>query len=219
MKLLQLRNVTKELEGRTILKRISFSVESGEFVGITGKNGSGKTTLLKIMAGISRPTSGEVLIFGNPFTIGNRSKLGVVLEPSLLYGELSAYENLIHYSKLYFVKDFIKRTHEVLEQVELTRFSHQIVKNFSKGMKQRLSIARALLHRPELLLLDEPFDGLDTHSSQQIKEMLRLFVANGNGILMVSHDFSSIEQLCTRKVELNAGKIATLEVLNSGAIL
>ena len=206
-RLLELRDVQKGLGHRSVLNGVDLEVHGGELVWLTGPNGSGKTTLLKVAAGLAPPSCGEVRWFGEPASSLLRARLGVLLDASFLYGELTAEENLLYYAKLYGLKPAREAVMHWLEQVRLHRDKHVLVKAFSKGMRQRLAIARAFLHQPDLLLLDEPYDGLDAASSHRLTGWLREFAEAGAGILLVSHDAGPFRELANRAVRLTQGRL------------
>jgi ABC-type multidrug transport system ATPase subunit len=186
--MMQLQGVAKEFDFRVVLDDVTLRLESGTWYSLVAPNGSGKTTLLQVMAGISKPTRGQVLWGGNAFLPKHRRELGVVLQQPLLYGDLTAAENLVYYASLYQVPNAKRAAAEWLEKLKLWAVRDQRVKELSKGMKQRLAIARALIHNPSLILLDEPFDGLDAESSRNTLELLKQAVGNGATIFMVTHN-------------------------------
>jgi ABC-type multidrug transport system ATPase subunit len=186
--MMQLLGVAKEFDFRTVLDDVTLHLETGTWYNLMAPNGSGKTTLLQVMAGISRPTRGKVLWGGQPFLPKHRRELGVVLQQPMLYGDLTAAENLVYYASLYQVPNATMAAAKWLEALELSEVRDQRVKEFSKGMKQRLALARAMIHDPSLILLDEPFDGLDIESSRTITELLKRAVSHGATIFMVTHN-------------------------------
>ncbi|HLE77289.1 MAG TPA: ABC transporter ATP-binding protein [bacterium] len=174
------------------LRGVNLAVESGESLVIFGPNGAGKTTLLKIIATLSRPTSGTLRVFGSdPFADGRlRRTLGVVSHHSYLYGGLTAVENLVFAGRLYGVPDARARADALLATVGLAGRGHDLVRTFSRGMTQRLTIARALMHDPPILLLDEPYTGLDRHAAGMLTALLER-LRGFRTVVMTTH---SIEQ-------------------------
>lgn len=192
----------------TVLRELDFDVQKGEFVALLGPNGAGKTTLLRILASLSRPTSGSVKVASywlpeNSLTV--RSLIGVVSHQPLLYGDLTAEENLNFYSRLYNIDK--SRITEVLDLVGLMRRKDDLVRTFSRGMQQRLAIGRAILHKPQLLILDEPHTGLDQDAGEILDNLLREIAAQGRTVLMTSHDLVRAAGLATRLDILSKGKI------------
>ena len=206
------RGLTRVFGLRRALDGVDLDVPPGEFLTLFGPNGAGKTTLLKILCRLSRPTSGEVSILGVDLrgdsgdeTLG---RIGLVGHASLLYAGLSARENLTFYGRLYGVADPGGRALELLDQVDLRDRADDAVGTFSRGMLQRLSIARALVHDPELLLLDEPYTGLDPGASELLSDRLQEIHTSGRTILMTSHDLALGRKLSTRFMVLAGGRIA-----------
>ena len=192
----------------TVLRELDFEVKSGEFVALLGPNGAGKTTLLRILATLSRPTSGLVRVaFCQLPQAGAslRAALGIVSHQPLLYGDLTAEENLQFYSKLYSVGE--ERIQEVLELVGLTTRKNDLVRKFSRGMQQRLAIGRAILHNPLILLLDEPHTGLDQEAGEILDRLLRSVALEGRTVVMTSHDLVRAAGLASRVDLLSHGKI------------
>ena len=196
---------------KPVLNNIDLSIEPGEFVALLGANGAGKTTLLRIVATLSRPNSGEVQIgrLSLPtHAYAVRQLLGVVSHQPLLYGELTAEENLRFYARMYGLGAAKARISTVLAQVNLGQRQHDLVRTFSRGMQQLLAIARATLHQPKVLLLDEPHTGLDQDAAKMLDDVLRSVAAVGRTVLMTTHDLARGLELSDRVAILSRGKIA-----------
>jgi heme exporter protein A len=208
--MIEVHKLVKRFGLKTILKGLEFEAQPGEFVGLLGPNGAGKTTFLRILASLSRPNMGDVRLAGYrlPQQAANvRRKLGVLSHQPLLYGDLTAEENLRFYGRMYNVQNYDARQKEVLELVDLSKRANDLVRTFSRGMQQRLSIARAVLHNPEILLLDEPYTGLDQDASEMLDGVLRQIASQGRTVVMTSHDLARAADLGTRFDVLSRGKI------------
>jgi len=189
--MIHVHDVTKNFGSMTVLDNVNFSVKGGEFLTIVGPNGAGKTTLIKIMATLVNATGGTVEIGGfnvkkSPEKV--RGIIGVISHNTYLYNELTAGENLKFFGKMYAIPDSDKRVDEVLGETGLSDRKHDRVGTFSRGMKQRLSIARAILHNPLVLLLDEPYTGLDQQASASLESVLDSLTGSGITTIMISHD-------------------------------
>lgn len=203
------RKLVKRFGPLTVLRELDFDVDQGEFVALLGPNGAGKTTLLRILATLSRPTSGLVRIASYQLPQSGtalRAHLGVVSHQPLLYGDLSAEENLRFYARLYSVDR--ERIEEVLALVGLAKRKDDLVRTYSRGMQQRLTIGRAILHNPSILLLDEPHTGLDQEAGEILDSVLRAVALEGRTVVMTSHDLVRAAGLATRVDLLSRGKIA-----------
>lgn len=205
---LEVSGISKDFGRIIALRGVTFSVQPGEFVSILGRNGAGKTTLLNIISGVSRPSEGTVQLFGtNPNDRANKAKLAVISHEMFLYGNLTALENLEYYSRIYSVADAQERIAMVLRDVELTHRRFDLVATYSRGMTQRLTIARALLHEPSLLLLDEPFTGLDQHAIGMLITLLKKQKEMGRTILLTTHDLHTATELSDRYLVISKHKI------------
>jgi ABC-type multidrug transport system ATPase subunit len=170
-----------------VLRGVDLCVEPGRGVLVMGPNGSGKTTLLKIMVGLVRPSRGEVLVVGRPpQSLEAKKAMGVVLHHSLLYDELTVRENLEYYARLYGVEDYSPERDEVVEALGLRRYLDTRAGELSFGWRKRANIARALLHRPRLLAIDEPFTGLDDDAVEALRGLLEGLVSRGVAVLATS---------------------------------
>ena len=208
--IIEVSRLIKRFGPKVVLRQLDFQVEHGEFVALLGPNGAGKTTFLRILSSLSRPTMGSVSVAG--FTLPHqaanvRRRLGVVSHMPLLYGDLSAEENLLFYGRMYAVDQLATRMDEVFEQVGLTLRRRDLVRTFSRGMQQRLAIGRAILHDPEVLLLDEPHTGLDQDACDMLDRALRQVAVRGRTLVMTSHDLARAEDLASRFDVLTRGTI------------
>jgi heme exporter protein A len=200
----------KTLDERSILRDINLEIAAGEYVALLGANGAGKSTLLKILATLMPPCEGQIKLFGEPLTrsaVELRRRIGLIGHQPMLYRDLSARENLRFFAALYDLRDPEKRVDRMLRMVGLIDRATDPVKNFSRGMTQRLSIARALLHDPQLVLADEPFAGLDAPSISSLETLLSRLRDAGRTIVMVNHDIEQTLRLAERAIVLRQGRI------------
>ncbi len=182
--MIAVHKLVKRFGLKTVLRGMEFQVQPGEFVALLGPNGAGKTTFLRILSSLSRPTLGEVSIAGYSLpgqASAVRSRLGVVSHLPLLYGDLTAEENLEFYGRMYGVVELESRSAEVLDLVGLSARRRDLVRTYSRGMQQRLAIGRAVLHDPDVLLLDEPHTGLDQDACEMLDRALREVAARAHG--------------------------------------
>jgi heme exporter protein A len=208
---IEVHGVTKSFGHHLVLRGIDLKLKSGEFVTIFGRNGAGKTTFLKILATLLKPSSGSVQIAGLDLSNNSmevRRSIGVVSHQTFLYDELTAYENIKFYGKMYDVPELAERAHELIAKVGLASCIHDKVRTFSRGMQQRLTIARAMVHNPSILLLDEPETGLDQYASEMLRELLSTFDAEKRTVVMTSHSLERGLQMGNRIVILSGDKIA-----------
>ena len=200
----------KEIDDRRILHNLNIDIPCGAYVAILGANGAGKSTLLKILATLLPASCGQLELFGTPVrndTIALRSNIGLIGHNSMLYRDLSARENLIFFARLYDLAAPRQRVDDLLHYVGLHRRADDPVKTFSRGMLQRIAIARALVHDPDLLLADEPFTGLDAPSCKLLEKLLSRQHAKGKTIILVNHDIRQSLELAERIIVLRNGKI------------
>lgn len=210
MSMIEVRGLVKRFGVKPVLLGLNLQVEKGEFVALLGPNGAGKTTFLRILASLSRPTLGEVRVAGFHLphqAAAVRQRLGVVEHLPLLYGDLSAEENLRFYGRLYGLRSLEGRMGEVLDLIGLSHRRKDLVRTFSRGMQQRLAIGRAILHNPDVLLLDEPHTGLDQDACQMLDATLARVAGEGWTIVMTSHDLARAADLATRFDVLSRGRI------------
>lgn len=206
--MIEVRNLVKRFGLKNVLLGLDFDVAPGEFVGLLGPNGAGKTTFLRILASLAQPSLGSVRVAGYHLpgeAAQARRRLGVLSHQPLLYPDLSAIENLTFFGRLYGVANLTARTNELLDLVGLT--GRDLVRTYSRGMQQRLAIGRAVLHDPELLLLDEPYTGLDQDAAEMLDAVLRRVTAEGRTVVMTSHDLARTADLCSRFDVLSRGRI------------
>jgi len=212
--MIEVRKLVKTFGRKPVLRGLDFSVPEGDFVAVVGPNGAGKTTLLRILASLARPTLGEVRLAGRrlPAEAGAvRRILGVVSHQPLLYGDLTAEENLRFYGRLYGVSELEARVERALETVGLRPRRRDLVRTFSRGMQQRLSIGRAILHEPLVMLLDEPHTGLDPEAAAMLDRLLGQVAGEGRTVVMTSHDLQRAASLANR-VDVLAGGVMAASV-------
>jgi ABC-2 type transport system ATP-binding protein len=204
--------LNRTFNGRKAVQGVSFSVEEGEVFGLLGPNGAGKTTMIRMLTGQLRPTSGEARVAGCDVVRDRQAlkgQIGVVFEYQNLYERMTGGENLSFAARLFGCDD--RRVKEMLEKVGLADRAKDLIRSYSNGMKQRLLIARALLHRPKMLFLDEPTKGLDPAASRQIRDLVRELATQGVTILLTTHYMEEADQLCRRLAFLNEGRIVALD--------
>lgn len=207
--MIEVLNLKRKFGDSTAIDNLSLSIGKGESIAILGSNGAGKTTLIKVMSTLLRPTSGTIKVNGLDITENAekiKKQIGVVSHNSFLYEELTARENLEFYSRLYKVSDN-KKIDSLLELVNLQFKADDLVGTFSRGMLQRLSIARSLLHEPQVLLLDEPTTGLDVQSKQTFFKMIKEQNKMGKTIVLTTHHLDEAEELCQKIAIMEKGKI------------
>ncbi len=208
--LIVVSNLVKRFGPKVVLRGLEFTVKPGEFVALLGPNGAGKTTFLRILSSLSSPTLGRVRVAGHELprqAAAVRQRLGVVSHLPLLYGDLTAEENLRFYGRMYGVAALERRITEVLALVGLAPRRRDLVRTFSRGMQQRLAIGRAIIHDPEVLLLDEPHTGLDQDACDMLDQILTQVAARGRTVVMTSHDLTRVEDLASRFDVLTRGSI------------
>lgn len=208
MNSIELSGVTKIFGEKKILNNVSFSVKEGEIFGLLGPSGAGKTTLIKILTGQLKATSGSARILNQESAHLNESayrQIGMVLDQSGLYERLTCYDNLKLFARMYGIDS--KAIYDVLDSVELGDYSKTIVSKLSKGMEQRLVLARAILHKPKLIFLDEPTSGLDPATAAGIHELLLKLKEEGTTIFMTTHNMEEAGKLCAHIALLNTGEI------------
>lgn len=204
-----IQDLTKKYRSRPVLDRLSFNVEIGELCVLVGDNGVGKTTLLRILAGLVRPDSGKIQIgVQSDYNAPNiRRQIGYVGHQPMLYQDLTAVENLAHYARLYNLTDIKTIVDEGIHFVGLEKYQHQMLRTYSRGMQQRLAIARALLHDPDILLFDEPYTGLDKDAARFLDQRLRELHHQGKTILLTAHHPHRLLSFASHAAWLKDGQI------------
>jgi len=207
---LELRDVSKQFGSFQALDGVSLRVEVGDSILLYGPNGAGKTTLLRLLSTLARPSEGKVLcngrdVLANP--VAAKSTIGFVSHTTFLYGELTARENLEFAGKLFGLTNFRHRLGIVLDLFHLRERAGTPVRELSRGYQQRVSLARAFLHDPKFLLLDEPFTGLDAASSESLHGLMQRLQAQGKALVFSTHDFQQGRSIAQRLVALEAGKV------------
>ncbi|WP_144932482.1 ABC transporter ATP-binding protein [Paenibacillus sp. 32O-W] len=217
----QLKNVSKTINGKPIIEKLSFSVRRGEIYGFLGPNGSGKTTTIRMMVGLISITEGDIYIAGHNIRTERSQAMthvGAIVETPELYGYMSGWKNLIHFARMSRNPVSRERMMDIVRLVDLEDAIHRKVKTYSLGMKQRLGIAQALLHRPSILLLDEPTNGLDPSGIRQLRDYLRRLASEENiAIVVSSHLLSEIELMCDRVVIIKDGQFVDERQLHGEA--
>lgn len=210
---IQVSKLSKVFGTRKAVDRVSFELPRGAFLSIFGPNGAGKTTLLRVLSTLARPTSGKAEILGidlkeEPDKV--RDHIGLISHNSMLYPDLTAQENLMFAARLYGVADPEARVEEMLEAVELKHRRLDVVRTFSRGMTQRLSIARALIHDPDVVFLDEPYSGLDPHAVDIFDHLIEQ-VRMDRTFVMVSHDLAKGYAMCSHALVLARGRVVAFD--------
>lgn len=209
---IEVRDLVKQFKNQTALNHLDFSVESGEIFGFLGPSGAGKTTTIKILTGQLLASSGETKLLGiatDALTQDIYQEVGIVTDNSGLYENVSVYRNMKFFADL--LKVDKKRIDFLLECVGLAQDKKKLARRLSKGMRQRLVLARALLHSPKVLFLDEPTSGLDPATAQAIHKLLKEVQAEGTTIFLTTHNMEEATKLCDRVALLNDGKIVSLD--------
>jgi ABC-2 type transport system ATP-binding protein len=207
---IEIKNLSKHYGDLKAVDGLSMQVMPGDIYGFLGPNGSGKSTTIRMLLSLIRPTSGQILLFGRDLAVDRYqtlARVGALIEKPDFYNYLSARKNLEILGKLSKVRDLNTRIDEVLDMVGLLPRAKSVVRTFSLGMKQRLGIAQALLHKPDLIILDEPTNGLDPQGQKEIRDLVKSLSQESNiTILISSHILFEIEQIANRMVIINKGK-------------
>jgi heme exporter protein A len=207
---IEVRRVTKSFGHQVALRGANLSVADGEFLTLFGPNGAGKTTLIRIIASLTRPTSGTVHLRGQDLSkaaTSLRRHIGLISHNPLLYGDLTPDENLHFFARMYDLRDAAARIDAVLDQVGLATRRRDPVRTFSRGMVQRLSIARAILHDPTIMLLDEPYTGLDLQAADMLRAVLQDLAASDRTVILTTHNLEQGLEMCKRAAILHRGKV------------
>src|SRR5271168_2934166 len=217
--IIETRNLTKvyrDFWGRPkvqALKALDLTINRGEIFGLLGPNGSGKTTTMKLLLGLLFPTSGQALVFGRDATdVSKNERIGFLPEESYLYRFLNAEETLDFYGRLFNMPASVRRerSKELIDMVGLANDKRRILKEYSKGMRQRIGLAQALINNPELVILDEPTSGLDPLGTRWMKDLIIDLRSKGKTILMCSHRLEDVQDICDRIAILNEGELQEL---------
>lgn len=204
--MIKVKNISKSYNDAKIVKNLSLEIARGTIFGFLGPNGAGKTTTIKMLVGLNKPDSGKILINDkNVLEIKNRERIGFMPEDPYFYDHLSAFEFLSFMQNLFSEKG--DRPENVLEIVGLKEVKNKPIINFSKGMKQRLGLAQAIINNPEYLFLDEPLDGLDPIGRREFKQILLALKKEGKTIFFNSHILSDVEEICDQIGIINEGKL------------
>src|SRR5437879_3969453 len=217
----KLTKVYRDFWGRrkkTALQALNLQIHRGEVFGLLGPNGSGKTTTVKLLLGLLFPTEGDALVFGEPATaVGKNEKIGYLPEESYLYRFLNAEETLDFYGRLFNMSPQVRRqrSHELIEMVGLAADKKRVLKEYSKGMRQRIGLAQALINNPELVILDEPTSGLDPLGTRWMKDLIIKLRDEGKTIIMCSHRLEDVQHICDRVAILSEGELRKLGSVRS----
>jgi ABC-2 type transport system ATP-binding protein len=207
---LEVKNLTKTIRKKTIVDDVSFQVERGEIFGLLGPNGAGKTTIIRMIVSLINRTDGSVFVNGHnlddSFTLA-MNELGAIVENPEFYKYLSGYKNLRHYARMALKDISEERIQEVTKLVGLEDAIHNKVRTYSLGMRQRLGVAQAILHKPSILILDEPTNGLDPQGIREFRDYLRLLASQGTSVLVSSHLLSEMQLMCDRFAIIEKGKL------------
>jgi heme exporter protein A len=208
---IEAKKLVKSFGHQRALRGVDLCVGEGEFLALFGPNGAGKTTLMRTVASLTRPTSGTVRVRGedlNKSATSLRQNIGLISHNPLLYGDLTPDENLRFFARMYELDAVSDRIDAVLDQVGLTARRRDPVRTFSRGMVQRLAIARAILHNPAIMLLDEPYTGLDLQAADMLRLVLQELAAANRTVILTTHNLEQGLEMCHRAAILNRGKIA-----------
>jgi len=221
VEVIDVQNLTKMFNGQVVLNGIDFQVREGEVFGYLGPNGAGKTTTMRIILGVLKPTSGKALVFGKELGDNGdlRKRVGVLLENDGLYEQLSAYENLNYYAQLYTVSNRDEKIKNLLNFVGLSDRKNNKVGTYSKGMKRKLALARAIIHDPDVLCLDEPSAGLDPEAQVMVRDLiLQLSRRKGITVFLNSHNLDEVQRICSKIAILQRGEIKAYDTVKNLSI-
>ena len=206
--IVEVSDLTRDFGRRRAVAGVSFSLGAGECLAVFGPNGAGKTTLLRILAGLLKPTTGSARVSGIQLPGGAlaRSRIGLISHNTMLYDALSPRENVSFAARLYGIRDASARVDDALERMAMLERANAPVRSLSRGMQQRVSIARSMVHSPQLVLADEPYSGLDDSGARALTALLQELRAAGTAVVIVTHNLAEGLSLATRAVVMQAGK-------------
>jgi len=218
--MLEARLLTKYFNRKPVVKEVSFSIRRNDIVGYLGPNGAGKSTTVKMLVGLLRPSSGEILFEGTPVEkqlVEYKRRLGYVPEEALLYSHLSGREYLLLAGRLRSIpeKELNLKIDELLRLFSLSAHKHAPISSYSKGMKQKIMMVAALLHNPDLLIFDEPLSGLDVSSILIVRNLLKSLAARGKAVLYSSHVLEIVEKICSRVLVIHNGDLVADDAIDN----
>ncbi|MCL7452855.1 MAG: heme ABC exporter ATP-binding protein CcmA [Anaerolineae bacterium] len=208
---IEVRKLVKSFGHQTALRGVDLEVAEGEFLTLFGPNGAGKTTLIRCVSSLTRPSAGTIRLRGQDLSTAAtslRQHIGLISHNPLLYGDLTADENLRFFARMYDLGDTEARIDAALDQVGLVARRRDPVRNYSRGMVQRLAIARAILHDPTIMLLDEPYTGLDLQAADMLRSVLQDLAASNRTVILTTHNLEQGLEMCDRAAILHRGKVA-----------
>ncbi len=209
MATIEVEGITKSFNSRRVVDEVSFSVEAGEIFGLLGPNGAGKTTTIRIILDIFKPDSGRVAVLGGAMDTSKLDRIGYLPEERGLYQETRLEETLVYLATLKGLSkaEAQRRVAEFLEKFELAEHKKKKVRELSKGMQQKAQLIAALVHKPDLVIVDEPFSALDPINTQMVKELLREEKQRGTTVVMCSHQMHQVQELCDRVLLIHQGRV------------
>ena len=216
--MIQVNNLTKKFRGNTAVDSLDFEIAGGEVFGCLGHNGAGKTTTIRLLLGLLKPTSGQALVWGKPLSDHPRLRrnVGVLLENDGLYENLSAEQNLEYYARLYEVEARDEKIRQALEVAGLAKRRHEKIGTYSRGMRRKLGLVRAIMHQPSVLLLDEPSAGLDPEVQKMVRDLIITLAREEDKLIFLcSHDLDEVERICNRIAILQRGRVITCDSLEN----
>lgn len=213
--MVEIKNLTKDFQGTTAVRDLSFSAASGEIFGLLGPNGAGKTTTIRVLATVLKPTSGTAVINGHDVVRESeaaRADIGVLTAEAGLYDRFTARENIRYFGRLYGLEGeaLEKRINDLIGLLEMERFADRPAGKFSTGMKQKVAIARSVVHDPPVVIFDEPTAGLDVLAAQTVIRMMKTFRQHGKLVILSTHEMHNAERLCDRVAIIHRGRLVTM---------
>ena len=211
--IIEAADLARTFGSRTAVAGVTFSILPGDCLAVFGPNGAGKTTLLRMLAGLLKPTSGSARLAGIPLPGGPlaRSRVGLISHHTMLYDALSARENVTFAARLYGIRDTRTRVNESLQRMSMLERADAPVRLLSRGMQQRVSIARAMVHQPQIVLADEPYSGLDESGARSLTALLRELRSSGTAVIIVTHNLAEGLSLATHAAVMQRGKFVRYE--------